>query len=107
MRRATNVLEPGGICVLNAVASAGVRRLDEDTAAMAAMFNNTIATVDPAVFSGKHFGNFVVVGSDVRFLIEAIGRGVSRFSLLTKSSDDGVLCSHAVSTRPLTDSPIE
>ena len=61
-KRAADVLEPGGIYVLNAVASAGIRRLDEDIAAMAAAFDNIVAIADPAVFSGKRFGNFVVAG---------------------------------------------
>lgn len=103
-KRAADVLEPGGIYVLNAVASAGIRRLDEDIAAMAAAFDNIVAIADPAVFSGKRFGNFVVAGSDARFPVEAIEREVRKFPLPTKFFDDGALRSRAASVRPLTDS---
>ena len=103
-KRAADVLEPGGIYVLNAVASAGIRRLDEDIAAMAAAFDNIVAIADPAVFSGKRFGNFVVAGSDVRFPVEAIEREVRKFPLPTKFFDDCALRSRAASVRPLTDS---
>lgn len=103
-KRAADVLEPGGIYVLNAVASAGIRRLDEDIAAMAAAFDNIVAIADPAVFSGKRFGNFVVAGSDVRFPVEAIEREVRKFPLPTKFFDDGALRSRAASVKPLTDS---
>lgn len=103
-KRAADVLEPGGIYVLNAVASAGIRRLDEDIAAMAAAFDNIVAIADPAVFSGKRFGNFVVAGSDVRFPVEAIEQEVRKFPLPTKFFDDCALRSRAASVRPLTDS---
>ena len=103
-KRAADVLEPEGIYVLNAVASAGIRRLDEDIAAMAAAFDNIVAIADPAVFSGKRFGNFVVAGSDVRFPVEAIEREVRKFPLPTKFFDDDALRSRAASVRPLTDS---
>lgn len=103
-KRAADILEPGGIYVLNAVASAGIRRLDEDVAAMAAAFPNIVAIADPAVFSGKRFGNFVVAGSDARFPVEAIEREVRKFPLPTKFFDDGALRSRAASVRPLTDS---
>ena len=103
-KRAADILEPGGIYVLNAVASAGIRRLDEDVAAMAAAFPNIVAIADPAVFSGKRFGNFVVAGSDARFPVEAIEREVRKFPLPTKFFDDDALRSRAASVRPLTDS---
>lgn len=103
-KRAANVLTPGGIYVLNAVASAGIRRLDEDIAAMAAAFPNIVAIADPAVFSGRRFGNFVVAGSDARFPVESIEREVRKFPLPTKFFDDGALRSRAASVRPLTDS---
>ena len=103
-KRAADVLAPGGIYVLNAVASAGIRRLDEDIAAMAAAFPNIVAIADPAVFSGRRFGNFVVAGSDARFPVESIEREVRKFPLPTKFFDDGALRSRAASVRPLTDS---
>lgn len=103
-KRAADVLAPGGIYVLNAVASAGIRRLDEDIAAMAAAFANIVAIADPAVFSGRRFGNFVVAGSDARFPVESIEREVRKFPLPTKFFDDGALRSRAASVRPLTDS---
>ena len=103
-KRAADVLTPGGIYVLNAVASAGIRRLDEDIAAMAAAFPNIVAIADPAVFSGRRFGNFVVAGSDARFPVESIEREVRKFPLPTKFFDDGALRSRAASVRPLTDS---
>ena len=103
-KRAADVLEPGGIYVLNAVASAGIRRLDEDIAAMAAAFPNIVAIADPAVFSGRRFGNFVVAGSDARFPVESIEREVRKFPLPTKFFDDCALRSRAASVRPLTDS---
>lgn len=103
-KRAADVLAPGGIYVLNAVASAGIRRLDEDIAAMAAAFANIVAIADPAVFSGRRFGNFVVAGSDARFPVESIEREVRKFPLPTKFFGDGALRSRAASVRPLTDS---
>ena len=71
---------------------------------MAAAFDNIVAIADPAVFSGKRFGNFVVAGSDVRFPVEAIEREVRKFPLPTKFFDDGALRSRAASVRPLKDS---
>ena len=103
-RRAAEILEPEGIYVLNAVASAGIRRLNEDIAAMAAAFPHIVAVADPAVFNGKRFGNFVVAGSDTAFPLETIEREVRKFPLPTRVFNDAALRSRAESVKPLTDS---
>ncbi|MDO4888322.1 MAG: fused MFS/spermidine synthase [Actinomycetaceae bacterium] len=101
--RAHSVLEPGGIYLLNAVATAGLRRIDEDIAALMASFAHVVAITDPAIFSGKRFGNIVLAASDAAFDLQDIRRHVRRLSLPAKLFDGGELGRRGASVRPLSD----
>lgn len=105
-RRVHDVLEPGGLYALNTVASAGLRRIDEEFAALTSVFQDVVAIADPAVFSGRRFGNVVVAASDRRFDLPTVEREVRRLSLLARVMDRGTVSRRAASVRPLEDAAV-
>jgi len=99
-RRVHDVLEPGGLYALNTVASAGLRRIDEEFAALTSVFQDVVAIADPAVFSGRRFGNVVVAASDRRFDLPTVEREVRRLSLPARVMDRGaVACATVLGRR--------
>ena len=101
-----DVLEPGGLYALNTVASAGLRRIDEEFAALTSVFQDVVAIADPAVFSGRRFGNVVVAASDRRFDLPTVEREVRRLSLPARVMDRGTVSRRAASVRPLEDAAV-
>lgn len=102
-QRAALVIPSTGAYVVNSVASAGPRRLDEDVAAIAQAFEHIIAIADPAIFNGKRFGNVVIGGSHTPWDEASINRSVRALPLLARTYSDTELRKRAASVRPLTD----
>ena len=102
-RRAHDVLSPGGLYIMNSIASTGVTRLGEEIATVAEHFPHLIAIVDPSILKGRRFGNIVIAASDQEFAAEEIARRVRKLSLPARVIDTASLLRRAASSRIFTD----
>lgn len=103
---ASHAITPAGAYIVNAVASAGPRRLNEDISAICASFEHVIAICDPAIFSGRRFGNVVVGGAHTAWDIPSIDRLVRSLPLPARVFGDEEIRKRALSAHPLRDSSI-
>ncbi len=104
--RAHEVLAPGGIYLLNSIASTGLSRLGEEIATLAQHFRHMVAIVDPSILKGRRFGNIVLAASDQEFPVFEIERRVRRLSFPARVIDDVGLRRRASGARVFTDAQL-
>lgn len=73
---ADRTLAPGGAYVLNLTDSPGLRRVREELASLAAVFEELLVVVDPAIWKGRRYGNVVVCATHHRVDASAVDRGL-------------------------------
>ena len=78
VQSADAALAPRGVYVLNLTDSPGLRRVREELAALAAVFDHLLAVVDPAVWKGRRYGNVVLVAAHHPLDAAAVDRGLRR-----------------------------
>ncbi len=105
-RRASEVLSPGGVYVLNAIASTGLTRFGQEIATLLAHFEHVIAIVDPAVMRGRRFGNIVIGASHEPFDEIGISKSVRRLPMPASVISEEALVKRALGNAPMVDADL-
>ena len=107
VRRAHEVLSPGGLYIMNSIASTGFTRLGEEIATVSEHFPHLIAIVDPSILKGRRFGNIVIAASDEEFPVAEISRRVRKLSLPASVLDTATLLRKAAGSKVFTDDELQ
>lgn len=107
VQRAREVLSPGGLYIMNSIASTGFARLGEELATVSEHFPYLIAIVDPSILKGRRFGNIVIAASDQELPVEEISRRVRRLSLPARVLNTPDLLRRASGSKVFTDSELQ
>ncbi|WP_058120586.1 spermidine synthase [Actinobaculum massiliense] len=105
-RRASESLAPGGLYLLNSVASAGLEQLGQEAGALLESFENLCAVTDPAILRGRRFGNIVLVASNSELPLPEIERSIRRLPMPTRVIYQKDLAARARATFPVHDSQV-
>ncbi|MGO1591187.1 MAG: spermidine synthase [Ancrocorticia sp.] len=107
VKRAHEVLSPGGLYIMNSIASTGFTRLGEEIATVAEHFPHIMAIVDPSILKGRRFGNIVIAASDHEFPLGEISKRVRRLSLPASVLDTPSLLRKASGSKVFNDDELQ
>ncbi|VDG76756.1 spermidine synthase [Actinobaculum suis] len=105
-REAARILAPGGVYLLNSIASAGLNRLNAEAAALFTAFKYVTAITDPAILRGRRFGNIVLVASNDELPLYELERKVHSLPLPTRLVDPEDLRARARGAQPARDAEV-
>lgn len=105
VREVAAALAPGGLYLVNLTDSPGLHRTREELAAVATVFPEVVAVVDPAIWRGRRYGNVVLAAAHRPFDTAAIDRGLRRLPFPALVVGRRELARLHATTRPREDPP--